>query len=662
MYAFSRPWWRLAFIGLLLTNSASYGEVETSLPPGARKKLELQVVPAYRAGNSLSIVRVLGPLIDRLDGKQRSAADSLLQSYQLPALDELLLEARLALLPFEPDRRIPVPGRYELRMLVKALGERIQEVMELKLPSDKEDVPGTLDRFEKRLWEYEAAAGQLEQAAGLARYGHDLLASVSRRAGDSSHADSRRATVAFHRLVLQVEEKQHDLAASMIRMRLARLQLADTMLRKKTGYADRLAAAYLIDVDTEQCRQLAEQPAAIQQPDLLSPARWADLEERAEQLRQSEPELLTAAAYLFRGLEWWMRGRYGVGPEGQGLLKSELALWSPEAQFGIYLPSQPPHPTVPGESDAESIPKFQRRHHWIWLYEYRQVPLSGKSAESGSLDSNAQVRMSQYYSGADQLRRTPEMAKMRRTSLRAISRQLTPEDAHKVNRLVGYLEYGKALEYLDALVAQRSVEELQSLDEWIQYRDELVIYTSLVPELARPQQPKGGDSGGPPIERRGLAWVMALARLELAAMAATFTPLPQPFAAVRPTSYELPQYRQLLAEAFQEHYFALQHDELLRRLAQGQGTPTDLLRYGRRLVLTKALWQALWQQTQADAEAQDVYQLISTKAELDATERVLLLRLGQFIQGLRQGSSLPDGSLSLMGQDADKLRVTLQGN
>ena len=162
-----------------------------------------------------------------------------------------------------------------------------------------------------------------------------------------------------------------------------------------------------------------------------------------------------------------------------------------------------------------------------------------------------------------------------------------------MNRLVGFLEYGKALEHLDAFVAEQTAEELQSLDHWIQLRDELALYTSLVPASLSPLRGAERNAASQPTEQRGLDWVMALARLEFAAMIATFTQVPQPFAAVRPSPYELPRYGQLVSEAFNEHFVALRQDEQLRRLARGEGTPTDLLRYGRRLVLTKALWHAL---------------------------------------------------------------------
>ena len=391
----------------LLLYSVSFGEVESELPPGVKKKLEVQVVPAYHAGNSLTVVRVLGPLVDRLDDQQRRAADALLQSYQLPAVEDLLLETRLALLPFEPDRRIPQPGREELRLLIRELGERIADVVDSNRPSDKQDIPGTLDRFARRFWEYKAAASQLDQAARLARYGHHLLTTVSRRGSDASR---QREAAAFRQRASLLESKHQELDAAWIRLRLARLDLTHTILHRKTEYGDRLAAAFLMEADTDACRQLLEQPSIRRHDDLISAAVVAGLEERVHQLRASEPRLVITARDLFRGLEWWMRGRYGLGPEGQGLLKSELALWSPEAQLGIYLPSEPPHPTVPGDTDAEPVPRFQRRHHFVWLCEYRQIesPLSVTSGGSDALDSNGFVQMSRYYSGADPFLRRSE--------------------------------------------------------------------------------------------------------------------------------------------------------------------------------------------------------------------------------------------------------------
>ena len=74
------------------------------------------------------------------------------------------------------------------------------------------------------------------------------------------------------------------------------------------------------------------------------------------------------------GLQWWLRGRYGRGPEGFGLLKSELALASPQAQMMLYMPPETPRPN--DSSTTDPVPQYDRRHHYIWMFEYRRVNLS----------------------------------------------------------------------------------------------------------------------------------------------------------------------------------------------------------------------------------------------------------------------------------------------
>ena len=86
--------------------------------------------------------------------------------------------------------------------------------------------------------------------------------------------------------------------------------------------------------------------------------------------RESAGDLVTKSRLLYHGMHWWMRGRYGLGPDGFGLLKSVAALNSPLAQFPLYMPAKTPTPTDPTIS-GYSVPKFDRRHHYIWMYEYR---------------------------------------------------------------------------------------------------------------------------------------------------------------------------------------------------------------------------------------------------------------------------------------------------
>jgi len=114
----------------------------------------------------------------------------------------------------------------------------------------------------------------------------------------------------------------------------------------------------------------------------------------------------------------------------------------------------------------------------------------------------------------------------------------------------------------------------------LQDRPEFTVYTNIAPRVQRlPSTLVPGTAAEP---RRGLAWVLALARSELGGIIATFGQHPSPFAAVRPTSLELDAYRTLLLDGSQTHYWALVNDPNLVKVA-GSVHDTQMLAYIRRL-------------------------------------------------------------------------------
>ena len=115
--------------------------------------------------------------------------------------------------------------------------------------------------------------------------------------------------------------------------------------------------------------------------------------------RESAGDLVTKSRLLYRGLHWWLRGRYGLGPDGFGLLKSVEALSSPLAQFPLYMPAGMPTPSDPTET-GYSVPRFDRRHHYIWMYEYRVLRRHFASASrklGGNRTVTSRTTFDQFY-------------------------------------------------------------------------------------------------------------------------------------------------------------------------------------------------------------------------------------------------------------------------
>jgi hypothetical protein len=116
-----------------------------------------------------------------------------------------------------------------------------------------------------------------------------------------------------------------------------------------------------------------------------------------------------------------------------------------------------------------------------------------------------------------------------------------------------------------------SEDELRVIEEIIAERDEYAVYTNLSRRLERaPTSLSETDVSGA-VERRGLAWMMALARVELGALAAGFTDHPEPFAMIPPSRYEAAPYLELLLDGARTHTLALANDPVAQYYGSMRG-------------------------------------------------------------------------------------------
>lgn len=162
-------------------------------------------------------------------------------------------------------------------------------------------------------------------------------------------------------------------------------------------------------------------------------------------------------------------------------------------------------------------------------------------------------------------------------------------------RVVGFYEYTNALRNFEPLVRAATPEELVVIEEIIAKRDELEIAINLSAKIPHPPHmfDEVADDPNERFVRRGLAWLMALARVEVAATTAGFTPQERPFESVGATDFELTAYREMLLDGLRTHYWALQNDSDLKDARKGLVGMHKLIVYGRRLFLAREMVQAV---------------------------------------------------------------------
>lgn len=175
------------------------------------------------------------------------------------------------------------------------------------------------------------------------------------------------------------------------------------------------------------------------------------------------------------------------------------------------------------------------------------------------------------------------------------SNYLRPSDPNRIFRVVGFLEYSKALEFLDQLAALVTPEEMEAIDDIVKSEPEFTVYINLArrAEMGRStlvEQPAGPSDD---YARRGFRWVTALARVEVGAMLAGFSEQPLPFAVVAGKGYDHAEYKELLLDGAKMHFWSLTKDPgFIAIMRQFNPTGTTLA-YLRRLNVASAFVYAV---------------------------------------------------------------------
>lgn len=159
-----------------------------------------------------------------------------------------------------------------------------------------------------------------------------------------------------------------------------------------------------------------------------------------------------------------------------------------------------------------------------------------------------------------------------------------------MDRTVGALEYGSALRLFDTLLQQATKEELAAMDAIVSERPEFGMHSGMSVALGG-QASALALGGNPGTERRGFAWVVALARLELGGILATFTPARGPFEVVGGTPFDFPAYGELLLDGAEAHVQAMATDSNLKRVAR-KVPDREVLAYIRRISVARHMLQA----------------------------------------------------------------------
>lgn len=199
---------------------------------------------------------------------------------------------------------------------------------------------------------------------------------------------------------------------------------------------------------------------------------------------------------------------------------------------------------------------------------------------------------------------------------------------------MGTLEYLSSLRHLDAFLSSATSEELAAADKFVTSRPQFTVYTQLTDRFRTgPGTSLTSPTALASSQKKGLAWVIALARLEAGAIVATFSSHPAPFEIVSPTRYEMPAYKELLMDGAQTHFLGLENDANLAVVAR-KIPDTETLSYIRRLHLARSMLSAAARSNSQELSAEDWLQLQSQDRQLLLTQGRFSRRVNQYVASL----------------------------
>lgn len=200
-----------------------------------------------------------------------------------------------------------------------------------------------------------------------------------------------------------------------------------------------------------------------------------------------------------------------------------------------------------------------------------------------------------------------------------------PEDGTIPYRFVGSYEYLNAIDMFDRLVSMSTPEQIEVYDKLIESRKEFAFYSGILTQLganamaAKQSNPMEFEQG---FKKNSLAWLLALARVEIGATASMYGRSKTPFLDLAPGNrFGLEEYLSVLADDLNAHIHALATDQDLDDICKVNiKADSNTLAYLRRIKLVKDMLGAI----QTAADGQYAYQAQRVRKELEKYEKKLV--------------------------------------
>lgn len=367
-------------------------------PPLSRKDQSTVdlITRAYFAGQPLSYAEPLSGLLRRTDDDRLQEIDEALKAQRLPSTADLIAGVHLHAIRYGVESKLPRPSRREVMSVLDRLADSVvaaeRMVHDHRLMEDPLPDPSSLEEYDTLIWDAHVLQNKVRNTVVIGGHMRRLASGLSELQVAGLDDDSK-ALVNDAKLHLEGDLKGllADVEERQAELHLQRFELALLTLEIPTLSTERVRAAYTAPRDAELLMSfITQQKPAFKRKRLQQLGLLEQVFNDRKRALELAGDLTAKSQDLFVGLQWWLRGRYGIGTDVFGLAKSPAAMYSTSAQMALYMPESFPTPNDPEQVSGQDqrIPQYDRRHHYWWAWEDRRVRRSTRTSGQIHQDGN----------------------------------------------------------------------------------------------------------------------------------------------------------------------------------------------------------------------------------------------------------------------------------
>jgi len=592
------------------------------LPKSIAKKLRKNVFPPLLAGNHGAFQSELATIVSKLKPESFEQIEAFGQTNSVGSLDRAFYTAwrndvRQGSVPADLKMRRPV-ALYLTSGTTKEIDRLLVELKDHDLMNSNE-APENWVRSRNFFLDVESLVSRMSELQMMGEFVNATLepyrASSKLSKGEGGEIVKRFQTAAesFAAVKKQAVEKEAIL-------RLQRLNTAAKALRNPTDFETDFVSALFIEEDATALDVFFKNADALDAKELNQPGLVQSTLATIMDVRNSGSPVVEKAKLLTKGLVQWKRGRYGIGALGKGLLKANSP---PNKRLGAAQTSDDslrmPETTLAISQflGSDSGSGYDRRHYYTWDLEERRLFRSyGSSSKSNTQTQTAGLSdwapETYICSDGNPYTRSTRDAESQDThttvETSTIRSEWEPQDDSIPPRIVGTQEYATALAYLEKLVDKSSEDEIEVYDKVIAQLPEFVFYSGMTAGVQQPQpaadskdiqeaEPEDVANAVSQFKKQSLAWLMALAKVELNATRSMYVPGNEAFIAKDDAEFGLPEYYHVLLDDVAAHLQAIETDDQFKKAIKKsfETATSETVAYMRRLKLISSMLIALEQ-------------------------------------------------------------------